>query len=81
MNIRANFCKVHDTILEAIYVLNEITFAKYVGCFQDTVYQNSAHLYNCSTKKCLHSNFSRLFFTMSTVYKVANLVLCGIAFI
>jgi len=35
------------TILEATYVLNEITFAKYVGCFQDTVDQDSAHIQLC----------------------------------
>ena len=33
-----------------------ITFVKYVGCFQDADYQDPAHLYNYSTKICVHFN-------------------------
>ena len=33
-----------------------LTFVKYVGCFQDTVFQDPSYLCNNSTKKCLHSN-------------------------
>ena len=33
-----------------------LTVVKYIGCIQDTVYQDPSHLYNYSTKKCLHSD-------------------------
>ena len=33
-----------------------LTFVKYVGCFQDNVFQNPSHLCNNSTKKYLHSD-------------------------
>jgi hypothetical protein len=30
-----------------------LTLVKYVGCLLDTEYQDPAHLYNHSTKKCM----------------------------
>jgi hypothetical protein len=40
--------------IQCIVTNNALTFVKYVGCFQDNVYQYPSHLYNYSTKKCLH---------------------------
>jgi hypothetical protein len=31
-----------------------LTFVKYVGCFQDIVYQNLSHIYNVCKEKLLH---------------------------
>ena len=31
-----------------------VTFVKYIGCFQDADYQDPAHLYNYTTKICVH---------------------------
>jgi len=45
------------------------TFVKYVGCIQDTVYGDPAHLYNKSTKKCLYFKYFTLFHHVSCVQK------------
>lgn len=58
-----------------------LTFVKYVSGLQDTTYQDSVHLYNYSTKNCQHFNYSTLLHHMNCIKKVANLVLCGIAFV
>jgi len=44
-----------------------LTSVKYVGCFQDIVYQDPSHLYNDSIKKCLHSDHLTLLHHVSYV--------------
>jgi len=54
------------------------TFVKYADCFQDTLYQDAAYVYNYSANKFLHYNYWNL--TPSQLCtKVVNLVVCGSA--
>ena len=49
--------KMRTDILETAYVLNGsqrctvLTFVNYVGCLQDTVYQDPSHFYNYCAKQ------------------------------
>lgn len=53
----------------------------YIGCFQDTVFQDPPHLYNYySTMKCLHSKYLNLT-PRQMCTKVTNLVLRGTALV
>jgi len=45
------------------------TFAKYVSCFQDNVYQELSHLYKNPTKKCLHLNHLTVLHHVSCIQK------------
>ena len=57
---------------------NYANFCKYVGCFQDTVYQDAAYVYNHSANTFLHSNCWNLT-PRQLCTEVPNLVLCGTA--
>jgi hypothetical protein len=58
-----------------------LTSAKYVGCFQDNVYQDPSHLYNNSTKKCLHFNHFDSFTSCQLWKKVNELTLFSITLV
>jgi hypothetical protein len=46
-----------------------LTSVKYVACFQDTIYQDPAHLHKCSTKKFPHCKYITLLHHVSCVQK------------
>lgn len=52
------------------------TSVKNIGCPRDLVCLDSVHLYNYSTKNCLHFNYDS--FTHKICMTVANKVLCVI---
>jgi len=55
--------------MQCIVTYNAWTFVKYVGCFQNNVYQDPLHLYNYSTKKHLHLNHLSLLHHIHCVQK------------
>jgi hypothetical protein len=51
-NVRSSIAETRSTVwipdvqysIQCIFTNNALTFVKYVGCFQDTVYQDPSHV-------------------------------------